>query len=53
MTSQLSLTASLASSHQQELRRAAHVAIEALIDEIRKLDVSLAGRLDDPLRELG
>ena len=37
----------------QELRRAAHVAIEALIDEIRHVDVSLAGRLDDPLRELG
>jgi len=37
----------------QELRRAAHAAIEALIDEIRHVDVSLAGRLDDPLRELG
>jgi hypothetical protein len=37
----------------QELRRATHVAIEALIDEIRYVDVSLAGRLDDPLRELG
>jgi len=37
----------------QELRRATHVAIEALILEIRNVDVSLAGRLDDPLRELG
>jgi hypothetical protein len=37
----------------QELRRATRVAIEALVDEIRLLDPSLAGRLDDPLRELG
>ena len=37
----------------QELRRAAHAGIEALIDEIRQVDVSVAARLDDPLRELG
>jgi hypothetical protein len=37
----------------QELRRAARAAIEALVDEIRQVDVSLAVRLDDPLRELG
>jgi hypothetical protein len=37
----------------QELRRASHAAIEALIGVIRQVDVALAGRLDDPLRALG